>query len=257
MENLEIDYKIRTNCADFVLLSKESDNQQKRRANIVLNIDQPTMDIYEHKENVHLFVPKTKLIEKILRDDNESTSLSEIIKFISDNLNFDTGLFIDRIVNDKTVLGGFKVKITLWELLSKLWGKLTFDLKKLLIEDLYSSKEDEWMCTSGYYHRIINIYQTLHLDQNFFVSDFLETKNQVISFVKDEINKKLWLDENKDEILEQLTENAIDKRIAYMTFKVHTLPVVLENIRLKFPELKNDEFDEYVSAALNKYEETL
>jgi hypothetical protein len=257
MENLNLDYKIRTNCADFVLISKEADKQQKRRANIVLNIEQPVMDIYEHKENVHLFVPKTKLIEKLLTETSENARLQDITEFITNEMKVDTGLFIDRIVNDKTILGGFRVRITLWELLSKLWFKLTSDLKKLMIEDLYSSKEEEWMCTSGYYHRIINIYQTLDLGENLFTADFLENKNEVVSFVRDEINKRMWSDENKDQILEQLTENSIEKRIAYMTFKVNTLPSLLEDIRKKFPNLKNDDFDEYVSFALNKYEETL
>lgn len=257
MENINLDYKIRTNCADFVLISKEADKQQKRRANIVLNIEQPVMDIYEHKENVHLFVPKTELIEKLLMETSENARLQDITEFITNEMKLDTGLFIDRIVNDKTILGGFRVRITLWELLSKLWFKLTSDLKKLMIEDLYSSKEEEWMCTSGYYHRIINIYQTLDLGENLFTADFLENKNEVVSFVRDEINKRMWSDENKDQILEQLTENSIEKRIAYMTFKVNTLPTLLEDIRQKFPNLKNDDFDEYVSFALNKYEETL
>lgn len=244
----KLDYKLRSNCADAIL-NHSKNYHQLSMAKEFLGIKEISNSIYQHRENVHLFLPNMKVLEKIL-DHTESASLNEIIDFI-ELLELNSELFWKRIVNDKTRFGKGS---TLEQLMIKIWNQLTPDLKKILIEDIYSSDEPEeqWMCTTGYYNRIINVYQTMITDQTLF-----ESRKEFIYMLNQRINYYLSQSNEKDDILLEMPEKGDEKRIRYLTFKIHSLPLVIEELRNNFPNLSYEEFDEYFSSGLRLYETTL
>ena len=261
MENTKLDYILRTNCADFVLL-KDNRFKERSKAKTILNIDGNIMDIYEHKENVHLFVPKLSVLEKILTSKKAYNILETEIKIVNKirEKGRDINVFKERILNDKTSLGSIKHKTTLRELFFLIWLELTDDLKDMILDDIYSSeenKEEGWMCTTGYYNRIINIYQALYSNETFFTWNKLEEKENFAQKVIDEINKILFYEKNMDDILLEMTEDSLEKRIKFMSFKVNILPKLINEFRQNYPEFTQDEFDELFSYSLRKYEAIL
>lgn len=245
-ENLE--YKLRSNCADAIL-NHSRDSSQLSKAKEFLGIREISDSIYQHRENVHLLLPNMKVLEKIL-EHAESASAEEIVDFI-EKKGFDPRLFWKRIVNDKTRVGK---GTTLEKLMNKIWNQLTPDLKIILIEDIYSSEEPEeqWMCTTGYYNRIINVYQSMITDQTLF-----ESRKEFDYMLNQRINYYLSQSDEQEDILLEMPEKGDEKRIRYLTFKIHTLPLVIDELRNNFPNLSSEEFDEYFSAGLRQYETTL
>jgi hypothetical protein len=243
-----LEYKLRSNCADAILNHSE-DSQQIKIAKNFLGITDPLRSIYDHRENVHLFLPNTKVLEKIL-ENAQFTPLEDIVDFIETH-GYDTELFWKRVVNDKTRFGK---GTTLEELICKVWSQLTLDLKSILVEDIYSSEDhdEQWMCTTGYYNRIINVYQTMITDHALF--DYQKEFDYVLN---QRINYYLSQSDEKEDILLELPQKGEEKRIRFLTFKVHALPLVMDELREKFPTLSTEEFDEYFSNGLRRYEDTL
>lgn len=244
----KLEYKLRSNCADAIL-NHSQNSYQLSTAKDFLGIREISDSIYQNRENVHLFLPNMKVLEKIL-DQADSASLDEIIDFI-EKLEFDPELFWKRIVNDKTRFGK---GTTLEQLMTKIWNQLTSDLKEILIEDIYSSDEPEeqWMCTTGYYNRIINVYQSMITYQTFF-----DSRKEFNYMLNQRINYYLSQSDEKEDILLEMPEKGDEKRILYLTFKIHSLPLVIEELRNNFPNLSYEEFDEYFSSGLRLYETTL
>jgi hypothetical protein len=243
-----LEYKIRSNCADAIL-NHSKDSYQIKTAKNFLGILNHLRSIYDNRENVHLFLPNMKVLEKIL-ENSQSTPLEEIVEFI-EKRGYHTELFWNRIINDKTRFGK---GTTLEELICKIWSQLTPDLKSILVEDIYSSEEhdEQWMCTTGYYNRIINVYQTMITDQTLF--DHQKEFNYVLN---QRVNYYLSYSEEKDDILLELPQKGEEKRIRFLTFKVQALPLIIDELREKFPSLTTEEFDEYFSNGLRDYEDTL
>lgn len=243
-------YPLRSNCADAILNFSEN-SDQIQSAKTFLGITDFSKSVWSHRENVHLFLPNMKTLETIL-ENAEITPLEEIVKFI-ETQNLPVDLFWKRIVNDKTRFGK---AITLEILITKVWSQLTPDLRKVLIEDLYSSEmeqvENQWMCTTGYYNRIINIYQTMITDQTLF-----DSQQEFNSIFNQRINHYLFQSDEKDDILLEMPEKGEERRIRYLTFKIHALPLLIDELRKVFPSFSEDEFDQCFSVALRQYENTL
>jgi len=262
MKNNEVSYNLKSNCADF-LLSQDTGAVAKQKALQFLNISEDVLsntEFFDHKENVHILLPKIDIVSAIV-EKNKKCKVNDIYDFIinseyKDHINF----FNKRIVNDKTSLHPSQ-NITLLSLILSIWLYLSDSLKLLLIQDITSSSikkehENTWMCTTGYYHRILNIYQVVYQDDNLFYED------EWVSFFryfKNTINKSLFEDENKDVILDNMIDE-IDNtefRIKYLTFKAHSLPKIISKLRTKFSFLSDDLFDDYFQKALRRYESFL
>lgn len=248
MKDESLEYKHRSNCADAIL-HRSKDRNQLTQARQILGIQQINGDLYTHKENVHLFIPKIKLIDQIFTE-LESTSIETINEYIQTHKSYPLEFFQQRIWNDKTIIGN---NYTLGIILSKVWTSLTDDLRSLLLDDLYSfqNTEDEWMCTTGYYNRMLNVYQTLIKDTLFDLEDaFSQTLTR-------KINACLYESEEKDDILLELPQSSEENRMRYLTFKVHSLPNIIKQLRDEFSDLTSQQFDDYFSTALRRYEDSL
>jgi hypothetical protein len=125
----------------------------------------------------------------------------------------------------------------------------------ILLEDIESSNEEEdgWMCTTGYYNRMINVYQTVHQNSLLTEADLLE-ESEFIQYVTNYINRHLFEDEKKEDILVDMTESSEALRIKYLTFKVSTLPQLLVHLKEKYSNLDADRFDAYFSKAIRQYD---
>ena len=258
-------YIHRANCADFILTHDKLNELRRAQARQFLGLGTiSTMtnmkEIYRHRENVHLFVPKPHLIEKLFgeKDDDEtkrssSVSIKEIHAFyLERHLPWKT--VQERIINDSSRLGTLKYQFTLTDLLCRVWGRLTDDLRILLAEDIESSTimEHEWVCTTGYYNRIINIFQTFEddsilvmVDRREFVSIFFERMNHYLSKIQ-----------NKDEIaLEMISQNSEHDRTRYLSFKIRYLSIIIDDMQKTFPQISQQEFDNFFSDALKEFED--
>jgi hypothetical protein len=253
MTDDSVEYKYQSNCADAVL-NRSRDLKQVQLARQVLQID--TFDdnpgaVYQHRENVHLFLPNLKVLDQIL-EYHEKSKIEEIISFIQ-SLGYTEDLFCARILNDTTRFGR-NTGTTLEDLFLNVWPQLSEDLKTILIEDIYTSEvpEEAWMCTTGYYNRILNVYQAMLTDQHLF-----ESQQEFTSRLTQRINHYLVQSDEKDEIILELPHSSEERRIRYLTFKVHALPLVLKELRTEFSNLSDEGFDECFVNALRQYENTL
>lgn len=254
-------YVHRANCADFILTHDKSHEERRARARKFLGLSDSkgtTMthlnEIYRHRENVHLFVPKPHLIEKLFMDEAAgTTTIKDVQAFYRDHeLSWKT--IQSRILNDSSKLGTLKYQFTLTELLCRVWGKLTDDLRLLLAQDIDSSTvlDHEWLCTTGYYNRIINIFQTLEdesiltfVDRREFMSIFHERMNHYLSKVQ-----------NTDEIaLEMISQESEHDRARYLSFKVQFLPIIIADMQNTFPQISQSQFDDFFSDALKQFED--
>ncbi len=246
-----LEYKLRSNCAD-ALLNHSRNPEQLDAARKCLGIDDLSQSIYQHRENVHLFVPNVKVLEQILQE-NRDTPVEDIVMFIKTQERNEE-LFWKRIVNDKTVFAIFESGLTLEKLICKVWGQLTDELRKMLIDDIYDSENsnEEWMCTTGYYNRIINVYQIMITDRTLF-----ESQKEFNHFLHQRMNYHISQSDEKEDIILELPESGEEKRIRYLTFKIHALPQVLDELKQSFPHLSDQEFEQCFSIGLRHYESSL
>jgi hypothetical protein len=254
MRDDSIAYVLRANCADFIL-RHDPNEDHKREARAFLKILEPFEEhlLYTHSENVHAFVPRVHLLEKILTDPTLARcKTQEISEFIFEH-KYHEELFQQRILNDKTQLGTLRHKCTLEELLCTVWNTLTEDLKHLLMQDIESSAvlDEGWLCTTGYYHRILNVYQSMTddslFDDLFSLEAFQESFNQ-------KLNNYLRVSSDQENIFVELTESSEAFRIRYLEFRIHSLPRVIEELRAEYEKLSQPVFEEWVNLALRKYE---
>lgn len=254
LENESLKYKYRSNCADFIILNVDKKSEAYSLARSFLKLVGKTRNIYDHQENVHLFVPKPKILEEIVSKYNKRCDLDDILAFI-DTHKYDLELFHARILNDKTILGTLQHQCTLEDLIRIIWNELTEDLQHILIEDLQSSTsgENEWMCTTGYYNRILNVYQAMNGNDCLIETDKLE-EQEFIQVMIQRINHYLYQDESKDEILLEMPQSSEALRLRYMTFKVSTLPHLIRELKSRYNHLSQYTFDDYFSLGLRQYE---
>lgn len=271
MNNTELEYKHRSNCADFLLTQSSRLKDKQDALNFLgLNISLKDTNITEHRENVHLFAPKQKLLDTIMKDNkNTICETEEILDFIH-KYNYNKDLFQTRILNDKTQIGSLSSQYTLEDIIRMVWNQLTEELQHLLIKDLESSdeKEEGWACTTGYYNRIINIFQTTCKDTIFEYSNE-QLKLDFFHDLRKRIDNELHsvVDEKLDTILEEMPYSAEEKRINYLTFKVQKLPEIINKMKDKYTsytfsdnnmlQLSEDQFDEYFTNAIRMYENAL
>jgi hypothetical protein len=256
VENEQLKYKYRSNCADFILRYAPIQSDAYQVARIFLKLVGKIRNIYDHAENVHLFVPKPKVLEELVSKTSSRCDLDDILGFISDH-HYDLGLFRARIINDKTFLGTLQHSCTLEDLIRIVWLELTEDLRHILIQDLQSSisfgEETEWMCTTGYYNRILNVYQVMSGNDCLIETDKLE-QQEFIQVMIQRINHYLYQDEHKEDIILELPEHSEALRMKFMTFKVHTLPQLIQELKQRYSHLTQDIFDDYFSNGLRQYE---
>lgn len=235
-----IPYQHKANCADFILIN--SPNTFTENASNFLGIKSISNPL-EHKESVHLFNVTPEFILQ-LRSTNTKTTPKDILDFaIQHRLNYK--FLEERIFVDKTLVNG----ITLSELICKIWDVLTDDLRLLCLRDILASGGDGWSCTTGYFIRMINIYQTTC--NNTLLSETEITFSTIVFKI---INRHLFGSEQKEDILMELPNNTEETRIKYLTFKVHTLPKLITELKLEFQNLSQETFDEYFSKAIRAYE---
>jgi hypothetical protein len=140
------------------------------------------------------------------------------------------------------------------------WTGLTDELRELLAHDIESStivdeSDSGWTCTTGYYNRILNIYQAAHdeivfdmvHDREAFQEAFTHRLNQELQGVDDE--------DEKGNIFMALTESSEAARIRYLTFRIQSLPRVIEEMRVQYKELSDDQFTAWIADALRMYEQ--
>lgn len=260
MEDPELAYKYRANCADFIIRYTGSSQDMIRTAKSFLRLlDSVTYkELYAHRENVHLFVPRVQALKTILSATHlERCATEEILNFLEEH-KYNDKLFHERILNDKSQLGTAQWSCTLEELLQRVWKALTDDLQHMLIQDIESSvvldePEDEWMCTTGYYNRILNVYQSMVDDESMF--DVAHERDQFQRRFFDHLNQWLNVARNKEDLLVNLSESGDARRIEYLTFRVHSLPKVIDALRIQYSHLRADQFDEWISDALRAYEQ--
>jgi hypothetical protein len=251
MRDDTLEYALRTNCADFLLRYAHTPKSILTESRNFLRLLED-VDIYTHRENVHLFVPRMKALRRILR--NPKTCSSEtMLTFVRDH-GYNAYLFRQRILNDKTQLGTAQESCTLEELLQRIWETLTDDLRHLLLEDLESSTDEEerWQCTTGYYNRILNIYQSVLPDEALF--DASQDRDRFQARFTEILNDALKCSAEADAILDALRYSGEAARIEYLSFRVHSLPSVLEKIRAEFNHISTDQLDEWIADALRVYE---
>jgi len=259
MEDLDLEYKYRANCADFIIQYLGSSEEMIRTAKSFLRLLDPVTykELYAHRENVHLFVPRAQALKAILTATHlERCATDEIVEFLVEH-NYNERLFHERILNDKSQLGTAQWSCTLEELLQRIWRALTEDLRHMLIQDIESSvvldePNDEWMCTTGYYNRILNVYQSIVYDESMF--DVAHEREQFQQRFFEHLNQWLNVARNKDDLIVNLSESGDAQRIEYLTFRVHSLPNVIDALRVQYSYLRADQFDEWISDALRAYE---
>ena len=259
MEDPEMEYKYRANCADFIIQYLGSSQEMIQAAKSFLRLLDPVTykELYAHRENVHLFVPRVQALKAILTSDQlERCTTDDILDFLGEH-KYNERLFRERILNDKSQLGTAQWSCTLEELLQRVWKALTEDLKHMLIQDIESSvvldePNDERMCTTGYYNRILNVYQSMVDDESMF--DVAYERDQFQRRFFEQLNQWLSVARNKEDLLVNLSESGDAQRIAYLTFRVHSLPKVIDALRVQYSYLRADQFDEWISDALRAYE---
>jgi hypothetical protein len=256
MENENLAYKHQTDCADIVLMHT-TDNSIKERAKKCLGISkiQTLSKYWEHRENVHLFVPRIDVLKYIVKTFSRTNKVV-IYNFIESN-HYNLEFFTRRIVNDQTKL--LPLGITLIEVCCLVWSSLSDDLKHLLIQDLESNKStatdesNEWNCTTGYYHRILNIFQAAFPDLIFETEQFSSFKKSVNRKILEGIGQN----HKQEDILIEMTFSEDTKRIHYLTFKATHFPEMIESLKREYPNLTPQEFDEYFSNSIRSFEDAL
>lgn len=241
-------YALRANCADFLWTHfKNKEAKQFLRMDRVLTEE----NLFEHAENVHCFVPRISVLERILGR-VERTPIEDILEFVRTS-HHSMRVFRQRILNDKTRLGSLKIQCTLEELVCAVWPHLTDELRDLLLHDMDSSIDPEsgWMCTTGYYNRILNIYQAAS-DETLF--EWMHAREHFQECFFKKLNQALVETEKTDDIMTELTETTEAKRIQYLTFRIHSLPRVIDELRAEFSDVPYDQFDEWINQALSEYE---
>ena len=242
MNNSFVEYKYRSNCADFIL-NHNPTKEMKKQCEQFLNIDS-NISFYEHKENVHLILPNEEEVCSLIKT-NPSTTKQYILQWIElRNLHIDS-----RIFNDKTeLISG----ITLETLLCCVWNILSDDLKLCLIEDINTTS---WECTTGYYHRILSFVQPFVEMKLFIPNTFRIFHEEFTNVLERELNKY----NNVDTILSELSEQSISeaKRIHYLTFRVQRFDDIVVHLKQKFSHLNQMEFDEFFSKSVRLYENVL
>jgi hypothetical protein len=253
MEDKNLLYKHQTDCADFVLINT-TDTSIKDRAKKCLGISriQSMSKYWEYRENVHLFVPRIDVLKYIVKTFSKTNKivLYNFIETHKYNLDF----FIRRIVNDQTRL--LPLHITLMDICCLVWSSLSDDLKHLLIQDIESNSkntDEEWNCTTGYYHRILNIFQAAFPDLIFETEQYSSFKKSV----NDKILQGIGQDHKQEDILIEMTFSEETTRIHYLTFKATHFPEMIESLRKEYPDLCPQEFDEYFSKAIRSFEDAL
>lgn len=277
MRDTTLEYKYRANCADFLLTQIRSKllevqpfaTYQKEAVQFLQLADTVTgKQLYAHRENVHLFVPRMHILSRILQSGTPRTTPQQIIHFLEER-GSNAKMFQQRIFNDKTVLGTGQIRCTLEDLLCIVWTDLSDDMRELLAQDIESSSvlddpdNEGWMCTTGYYNRILNIYQVTQdeavfdtaptaQDKDFmqreaFQEEFTQQLNRALGRIVDE--------EEKGNIFIALSESSEAERIQYLTFRIHTLSRIIDDLRKQFASLPDDRFTEWVADALRAYEQ--
>lgn len=246
----DLEHKHLSNIADFVLIFSQKpslDNKLKtiaKKARTHLFKDS-NLSFQDNRENVHLLNPTEQLTF-----DNPKVNQSVIIDFIQQN-DYNLELFKKRILNDNTDLGN---GMTLKTVIESIWSTLTDDLRHLLFQDFENDidTDNEWSCTSGYYHRMLNIYQAISTKNIFQTNESKEFSD----YIKSRIN--FYLSHHEDEkALEQIIYSQDEKRINYLTFKITHYPKLITEVKEKYPNLSQDEFDHYFNAAIRSYENSL
>lgn len=253
MRNDTLTYPVRTNCADFLLRYMHTPKEILTESRSFLRLlEEQTDDLYAHRENVHLFVPRMKALRRILSKP-KSCSSEVVLQFVRDN-GYNMHLFQQRILNDKTQLGTARESCTLEELLQRIWGSLTDNLRHLLLHDLESSvdEDEEWQCTTGYYNRILNIYQSVVTDEALF--DASQDRDRFQRRFTETMNTALQQVEQTDALLDALSRSGEAARIQYLSFRVHSLPSVLEHMRAEFNHIPTEQLDEWIADGLRIYE---
>lgn len=256
LDDCIMSYKYRAICADFLIINTKPSDLMYKKAREFLKLNGEILNYYDHMENVHLFTPKPYVLEQILSDPTiKRADIYDIVKFILDKKS-NLKVFQDRILNDKTLVGNIKLSCTLETLICCVWPKLTDDLRFILIDDIDSSDnsdESGWACTTGYYNRIINVYQAIRDNQLLYETSKLE-EDEFIEWFISQINSYIKTDSQMDDILNSITEDHDKNRILYLTFKVKTLPKLTTDAKNKYKHLPQYIFDEYFSKALRTYE---
>jgi hypothetical protein len=136
-----------------------------------------------------------------------------------------------------------------------MWEDLTEDLRLMILQDIESSNDTKegWMCTTGYYTRMINVYQA-NMEQQFALIPVNLEHFQEIFFER--MNHYLAQFTNEEAML-QILESSDAKRIAYLTFKVKHVPLLIEELTQIFTQLPQDIFNEYFSISMRIYEQAL
>lgn len=269
MQSTELAYKYRTNCAD-VLLRYDADRGRRLEARRVLGLTPSHLrlvDVYEHRENVHLFVPRAHVLERVLTLCTQVTPLEELEHAIQQFAPACHPRFVERIVNDRTILGNHDpYRCTLLQLWARVWSYLTPDLQHLLMEDvlrgggdLVGGEEEEWMCTTGYYHRILNVFQVCAIESTVEFVEWTyaeeQQKTEFVEWVYAEWTRALQDHELCGEILGELPAGTREPdRLRYLGFKVHWLPRLLERARVVYPRLNAEQLAEWFGHALRRIE---
>ena len=89
-------------------------------------------------------------------------------------------------------------------------------------------------------------------DQHLF-----ESQQEFTARLTQRVNYYLLQSDEKEDILLELPHSPEERRIRYLTFKVHTLPLLLKELRTEFSNLSDEGFDECFVNALRQYENTL
>lgn len=254
------EYKLRAECADFLLnhtKSIEIKYISLQFLGITIEKKYDDQKFYAHKENIHLLIPNNSVISELIK--KPKCSVDEICDWLKENL-YDIDFFRRRILNDKTWLNDSQT-LTLEILLCIVWTELNNDLKHLLIKDLLTSRSMNesfsWSCTSGFYHRILNIYSIVNEnDTNMFENtEWLRFYTYFETSMNKYINN---LDEvDLESILEEFGDSYYDlnHRIKYLTFKSKFLTKILDELHMKFSnDLSDDIFDDFFQKSIRKYE---
>lgn len=265
MQSDEWAYKYRTDCAD-VFLRYDTDRMRRTAARRVLGLTPAhlrVLNVYDHRENVHLFVPRAHVLQRVLTLCTQVTPLEELEHALLQSASPAChARFVERIVNDRTLLGNQDpYRCTLVQLWARVWGYLTPDLQQLLIQDVLQGggdDDDEWMCTTGYYHRILNVFQVCaahHIEFDEWVGDKDQQKAEFVEWVYAEWTRALQDHELCGEILGELPAGTREpERMRYLRFKVHWLPQLLERARAQFTRVNAELLAEWFGDALRRIE---
>jgi hypothetical protein len=274
-----IDSSIRTECVDILKRTGHYSNDDFNYEEFLNRPFQPTIvpeprrrilvmrrTVYEDSQNVHSTSINESVKETIKQLYKEYSSillgasrvkhLNEISKRItqlSKELNNDIvrqriiGSF-DRIMIDTAK---FEHELSLADILILIWNKIKSskdkdEMEKRLIEEMIDMNG---LCATGHLSRLINVMSG-------FYEGVLKIsyKDQIKNYVYNHYNKVLEKHENQEVILNEMTEDSIDKKpniikmIETMSNK-HELYIEFVNSKL----VSENEFNEYYKYAVDSY----